>query len=163
LGLGVGLQNGLVDVEEGIGGVGDLFADRGRRRRRRRGSDGGRRGRGRRRGRRRRGRRLQGTIALLGGGGRRPGGLAPAQVVRAVLPHQRAVAVAPVVDRLLLGKRAGQRRGKCGRCEQHRHLVQFLHGSPLKESRSFLRYVQIGSGISGQTPLFTKVHKGLTT
>ena len=108
------------------------------------------RSRGRRRCRSGRRRRLDRAIAIFSGGGRRPVGVTPAEFAGAVLPHQ-AIRVAPVVDRLL-GKRARHRRGKRSRCEEHRHLVQFLHDSPLKESRSCLRYVQIGSKITWQTP-----------
>src|SRR5204863_6308901 len=94
----------LVEVEERVGGEGDLLADRGRRRRGRRGRCHRRRcGRGRRRG--RRGRRrdgLQRAVAIGVSGGRGPVGVAPAQLIGAVLPGN-AGGVDPVVDRLGLG------------------------------------------------------------
>ena len=59
---------------------------------------------------------------------RRPVGIAPAQFVGAVLPDEIAGTVLPVVYSLCAS-------GGCERCrgKQHRHFVQFLHGSPLGE------------------------------
>ena len=59
---------------------------------------------------------------------RRPVGIAPAVFVGTVLPDQLARSIAPVVNGLCAS-------GGCERCrgKQHRHFVQFLHGSPLGE------------------------------
>src|SRR5690606_27382424 len=86
----------------------------------------------------RRGRRDQGAVAALGGGGRGPARIAPAQLVGAVLPDEFSGAVRPVVKlRAPIGsghaslrpRGGGQRSGG----KHQRDLVQFLHGSPLGE------------------------------
>ena len=69
-----------------------------------------------------------GAIAAWSSGGWRPVGIAPAVFVGAVLPDQLARSISPVVNGLGAS-------GGCERCrgKQHRHFVQFLHGSPLGE------------------------------
>ena len=114
---------------------------RGGRRRRRRRSRRGDRGSNNRRSdhSRRSGRSLhdESAIATLGCCRGSPVGVAPAVLARAVHPHERAVAVHPVVHAVAAvgSSHAGLRDSAAcegsGR-EQQRHLVQFLHGSPLE-------------------------------
>ena len=66
-----------------------------------------------------------GAITASGSGGRGPVGIAPAQFVGAVFPHQFASAVAPVVNGLGASSGCKSSRGK-----QHRHFIEFLHGLP---------------------------------
>lgn len=81
------------------------------------------------------GRSNDGAIAAWSGRGRRPVGVTPAVFVGTVFPN-RARSVPPVVDGL-------SACGGCERCrgKQHRHFVQFLHGSPLGERAAAARRV----------------------
>src|SRR5690606_22972133 len=76
----------------------------------------------------------QSTVAAFSGSCRCPVGIAPAQFVGTVLPHQLAGAVLPVIDNLTaigsLHLSAGSSCHSCG-CKQDCYFVQFLHGSPL--------------------------------
>src|SRR5690606_16320125 len=122
--------------EESVSSEGHLLAHR-----RSRGGRGTRGGRSRRGSRGRRGRRsgrsgsrLECAVATGSGGGRRPVGIAPAQFVGAVLPGS-AGSVDPVVNGLGLGESARGGGGKCSAGEERRHVVQFLHDSPLREGQ----------------------------
>ena len=160
LALRFGLQHGLVEVEERVGGEGHLLADRGGERPEQAAG-------ARSRSRRGQGQRAGGGGHARGGGGGGGGGLsAPSQpgCGRGRRPVSRRASTVRWCRsstgcrrRRATGRRRGvlellgsrcllrqrdQRSGKCSRCKKHRHLVQFLHDSPLEESRSCLRNVQ---------------------
>ena len=124
LGLASGLENRLVKVEERVGGLAH---------RTRRGHCGRRSGRRSRSCCRRSGRggssgygSGQSTVATRSCRSRGPVGIAPAQFVGAILPDQFVGTVLPVINSL----RASGGSKRC-RGQQHRHFVQFIHGSPL--------------------------------
>ncbi|SOY86237.1 protein of unknown function [Cupriavidus taiwanensis] len=121
LGLAFGLQHSLVEVEQGVSSESDLLARNHRRSHRSRSRSGHS--------------RSQGAVAQRVGRGRGPGAVAPAELVRAILPHVLARTVAPVVVHCLLFIRDGLSLSGCshycGSCNE-RELGKFFHISPLR-------------------------------
>ncbi len=120
---------------------------------------GGRRRRGRRRGGGGGGARLQGAVAAASAVAGRPEGIAPAQFVGAVLPDG-AIGVAPVVvTDLALRERAGQAgRQSAADAKSTATLFSFFMILLSRKAAVSLRYVQIGSEKTWQTPGLASAH-----